>query len=152
MAGTIEPPLELDTILEPHGPAAAVVLTDEQVASLGNGKTPPVRVSANGVTVGGRVMRRGGQNLIGLSRAVREQLGVEPGQRIRVAIELDDQPREVEIPPDLAAALAAEPAARIAFDALSFTHRKEYVRWVEEAKKPETRERRVRETVSRVLA
>ena len=152
MAGTIEPPLELDTILEPHGPAAAVVLTDEQVASLGNGKTPPVRVSVNGVTVGGRVMRRGGQNLIGLSRAVREQLGVEPGQRIRVAIELDDQPREVEIPPDLAAALAAEPAARIAFDALSFTHRKEYVRWVEEAKKPETRERRVRETVSRVLA
>ncbi len=144
--------LELDTTLLPHGPAAAVVLTDEQVASFGAGKTPPVRVTVNGVTVAGRIARRGGQNLICFSRAAREQLGVEPGQPIRLTIELDDQPRDVEVPDDLAAALDAEPAARAAFDALAFTHRKEYVRWVEEAKKPETRERRVRETVSRVLA
>lgn len=145
-------PLELDTTLEPHGPAAAIVLTDEQVATLGAGKNPPVRVTVNGASVGGRVMRRGGQNLIGFSKAARAELGVEPGQRIRVTIELDDQPREVEVPADLAAALDAEPAARAAFDALAFTHRKEYVRWVEEAKKPETRARRVRETITRVLA
>jgi hypothetical protein len=143
--------LELETTLEPHGPAAAVVLTDEQVASLEAGKTPPVRVTVNGVSVGGRVMRRGGQNLIGFSKAVREQLGVAPGQAIRLTVEVDDQPREVEVPADLIAALDADPAARAAFDALAFTHRKEYVRWVEEAKKPETRERRVRETVKRVL-
>jgi Bacteriocin-protection, YdeI or OmpD-Associated/Domain of unknown function (DUF1905) len=143
--------LELETTLEPHGPAAAVVLTDEQVATLGAGKTPPVRVTVNGVTVGGRVMRRGGQNLVGFSRAARVELGVEPGQSIRLTIELDDQPREVEVPDDLAAALDADPAARAAFDALAFTHRKEYVRSVVEAKKPETRERRVRETVARVL-
>ena len=144
--------LELDTTLEPHVPAAAVVLTDAQVADLAGGKSPPVRVTANGVSVAGRVMRRDGQNLIGFSKAARAELGVEPGQRIRVTIELDDQPREVEVPADLAAALDGEPAARAAFDALAFTHRKEYVRWVEEAKKPETRERRVRETISRVLA
>lgn len=143
--------LELETTLEPHGPAAAVVLTDEQVANLGAGKTPPVRVTVNGVSVGGRVMRRGGQNLVGFSRAARTELGVEPGQPIRLTIELDDQPREVEVPDDLAAALDADPAARAAFDALAFTHRKEYVRWVVEARKPETRERRVRETVARVL-
>ena len=144
--------LELDTTLEPQGPAAAVILTDEQVAALGGGRTPPVRVTVNGVTFAGRIGRRGGQNLVGFSKQARTDVGAEPGQRIRVTIELDEQPREVEVPAELAAALDAEPAARSAFDALAFTHRKEYVRWVEEAKKPETRERRVRETVARVLA
>jgi len=110
--------LELETTLEPHGPAAAIVLTDEQVATLDAGKTPPVRVTVNGASVGGRVMRRGGQNLIGFSKAARAELGVEPGQPIRVTIELDDQPREVE----------------------------------GGGEKPETRERRVRETLARVLA
>jgi len=144
--------LELDATLQPHGPAAAVVLTDEQVGALGGGRTPPVRVSANGVTIGGRIMRRGGENLLGFSKAARAELGIEPGQVVALTIELDDQPRKVEVPADLAAALDADPAARAAFDALAFTHRKEYVRWVEEAKKPETRERRVRETLTRVLA
>jgi len=144
--------LELTTTLEPHGPAAAVLLTDDQVEGLGGGKTPPVRITVGGHTVAARIMRRGGQNLIGFSRAVREELGVEPGQAITINIELDDQPREIAVPDDLAAALDAEPSAREAFDRLAFTHRKEYVRWVEEAKKPETRERRVRETVERVLA
>ena len=63
---------------------------------------------------------------------------------------LDSEPREVVVPDDLAAALAQDPAAGEAFTTMSFTHRREYVRWVEEAKRPETRARRVAGTVERV--
>ena len=61
---------------------------------------------------------------------------------------LDDVPREVEVPADLRAALDGEPAARAAFEALAFSHRKEFVRWVTTAKRVETRERRVSQTLT----
>jgi uncharacterized protein YdeI (YjbR/CyaY-like superfamily) len=62
---------------------------------------------------------------------------------VNVHIELDTAPREVDVPPELAAALAGDPAALAAFDALAYTHRKEYARWVQEAKRDETRRRRI---------
>jgi uncharacterized protein YdeI (YjbR/CyaY-like superfamily) len=65
------------------------------------------------------------------------------GDTVTIEIERDDAPRMVEIPPDLAAALDADPAVRAAFDAMSYTHRKEYVRAVLDAKRPETRARRL---------
>jgi len=69
------------------------------------------------------------------------------GDELQVTMELDDEPREVEVPPALAAALANDDAARGAYEGLSFTHRKEYARWIDEAKRPETRERRVRRAI-----
>jgi uncharacterized protein YdeI (YjbR/CyaY-like superfamily) len=71
---------------------------------------------------------------------------------VEVELALDTAPREVEVPPALATALAGDAAAQAAFDALSFTHRKEYARWVAEAKRPETRERRIAETLARLRA
>ena len=139
--------LRLHTTLEPRGPAAAIVLTDEQVAALGGGKAPAVRVTANGATVSARVARRGGENLLGLSKQLRADLGAEIGDDVDVVIVLDTAPREVELPPALAAALGDDPAAKTAFDALAPSHRKEYVRWVEEAKRDETRRSRVEQTV-----
>jgi uncharacterized protein YdeI (YjbR/CyaY-like superfamily) len=62
-------------------------------------------------------------------------------------MERDDQPREVEVPPDLAAALAEDDHAREAYEGMAYTHRKEYARWIEGAKKDETRERRVRKAL-----
>ena len=59
------------------------------------------------------------------------------------AVELDEAPREVEVPVDLAAALAADPQAAASFEQMAFTHRKEYARWIAEAKRDETRQRRV---------
>ena len=67
-------------------------------------------------------------------------------------IEPDTAPREVEVPADLAEALAGDDAARATFDGLAFTHRKEWVRWVEEAKKPETRATRLAKTVESLRA
>ena len=89
------------------------------------------------------VARMGGESLLGLNRAVREAAGVEAGDTVEVVLELDTAPREVEVPQALAAALAEDPAVREAFEGLAFTHRKEYARWIEEAKREETRQRRV---------
>ena len=136
--------LRLSTTLEPRGPAAAVVLSDEQVAALGSGKKAfPVRVTIGGRTARLRLARMGGENLVGLSKAVRAELGVEIGQAVDVAIDLDDAPREVVLPPELATAFRLDPALQSRWDALAPSHRKEHVRSIVEAKKDETRARRL---------
>jgi hypothetical protein len=128
-----------------------VLLDDDEVARVGGGrKAFPVRVTVNGHTLRLRVARMGGENMIGFSKAARQEAGLEPGDEIDVEIALDDAPREVEVPAGLQTALDGDPDARRAFDALSFTHRKEYARWVAEAKKPETRDRRIAETLERL--
>jgi hypothetical protein len=130
--------------LVPRGPAAAIVLDDDQVSTVGEGaKRFPVLATVNGYTWKTSVARMGGEFLLGLSRAERVQAGVEAGETVEVELELDAARREVEVPPALAGALAEDPVARAAFDRLAFTHRKEYSRWIEEAKREETRERRV---------
>lgn len=135
--------LTVQQTLEPSGPATALVLTDAQVAELGSTRNPPVVVTINGTSQRLRVARMGGQNLIGLSRAARAALGVEIGQTVTATIELDTAERTVDVPPELMAALAAEPAAQEAFEALPYSRRKEHARQVAEAKKPETRDRRI---------
>src|SRR3954451_8242899 len=134
--------------LAARGPAAAVVLDDEQVAAVGEGaKRFPVVATVNGYTWRTSVVRMGGEFIVGLNRAVREAAGVEAGDTVQLELELDTKPREVEVPPALAAALAADDAALAAFEKLSYTHRKEYARWVAEAKRDETRDRRVAKTI-----
>jgi bacteriocin resistance YdeI/OmpD-like protein/uncharacterized protein DUF1905 len=103
----------------------------------------PVTATVNGFTWRTSVVRMGGGFLVGLSRAVRESAGVEAGDTVEVTLELDTAPREVEVPEALADALAGDPEARVAYDGLAYTHRKEFARWVAEAKREETRERRV---------
>ena len=145
--------IRFTTTLVARGPAAAVVLDDDQVAAVGEGaKRFPVRATVNGYTWRTSVMRMSGEFLVGLNREVREQASAETGDTVDVALELDTAPREVQVPPALATALAGDAHAQAAFEALSFTHRKEYARWVAEAKRPETRERRVAETLERLRA
>ncbi len=99
--------LRLRATLEPRGPAGAIVLTDEQVAAFGAGKAFAVRVTANGNTVAARVARMGGENLLGFSKKLRADLGVEIGDVVDATIALDAEPPTVEVPPALAAALTA---------------------------------------------
>jgi uncharacterized protein YdeI (YjbR/CyaY-like superfamily) len=89
----------------------------------------------------------GGEFLVGLNRAVREAAGVEAGDVVEVSLELDTGPRKVQVPEALAGALASDAEAQAAFDRLAFTHRKEYARWIAEAKRDETRERRVAQAI-----
>jgi hypothetical protein len=134
----------MTTTLVRRGPAAAIVLNDEQVAAVGEGaKRFPVVATINGYSWRTTVTRMGGEFLIGLNRDVRESAGVEADDDVAVEIELDTAPREVDVPDALARALAQESTAKNAFDRLSFTHRKEYARWVADAKREETRDRRI---------
>ncbi len=139
--------------LQPRGPAAAVVLDDAQVAVVGEGaRRFPVVATVNGYTWRTSVARMGGEFLLGLNREVREGAGVEAGDDVAVTVELDAAPREVEVPAVLAAALAADPQARASFDRMAFSHRKEYARWVAEAKREETRQRRVQQALEMIRA
>lgn len=136
--------LELKATLVARGPAAAVVLDDEQVAAVGEGaKRFPVSATVNGFTWRTTVTRMRGEFLLGLNREVRESAGVEAGDAVEITIELDTEPREVDVPEALAGALASDSEARAAFERLAFTHRKQYARWIAEAKREETRERRL---------
>ena len=141
--------LTIKTTLVPHGPATAIELTDAQVVTLGGGKRAAVKVTIGKASAQLRLMVMGGKNLIGLSKASREQLGVEIGNTITATIDLDSVERTVDVPDDLAAALK-KAKLRDAFDALAFTHRKEHIRAITDAKKPETRVKRVAATVEMV--
>ena len=115
------------------------------VTRLGAGKRPPVRVTVGDHTYRTTVAPMSGAFWIPLAAEHREAAGVRAGEDVDVRIELDDAPREVTVPEDRAAAF--DDAARATFDGLSYTHRKEWVRWVDEAKKPETRAARIEKTV-----
>ena len=127
--------------------ATGIEVPEEVVAGLGQGQRPPVRVSIGGHSYRTTVARMHGRFLIPLSAENRAAARVAAGQQVDVDLEADAEPREVHTPPDLAAALMRDETARAAFDRLSFTHRKEWVRWVEEAKKAETRAGRIAKTV-----
>jgi len=93
-----------------------------------------------------------GRYFVPLSRENREAAGVAAGDQAEVEIEVDAEPRKVTLPVDLADALTGDAAARAFFARLSYTNQKEWVRWVEEAKKPETRATRVARTVESLRA
>ena len=132
--------------LEQHGSGTAVVVPFDLKEAFGSGR-PPVCATVNGYTFRTTLFTMGGRALLGLNRDVREAAGVEAGQEVSVELERDDAPRTVEGPLDLASALDRDSAIRETFDDLSYTHRKEYVRWVEEAKREQTRTRRVDKAV-----
>ncbi len=137
--------------LQPRGSAAAVVLDDGQVAVVGEGaRRFPVVATVHGYTWRTSVARMGGEFLLGLNREVRQRAGVDAGDEVDVTLELDTAPRQVEVPEALAAALAADPNVRASFDQMAFSHRKEYARWIADAKQEETRQRRVRQALEMI--
>ena len=136
--------ITLTAELVPRGPAAAFVLDDEQVAIVGEGaKRFPARATVNGVMLRTTVTKMRGEYLLGLSRDARRQAQLEAGDTVTFTLELDTEPRTVDVPEAFAGALAADTEARAAFDALAYTHRKEFARWVAEAKREQTRHTRV---------
>jgi hypothetical protein len=111
---------------------------------------PPVKVTIRGHTWRTTPGVYDGVGLVVVNRSVKAATGVDAPERVAVVMELDTEPRRVRVPRDLARALADDPDAKEAFARLSFTHRREYVEWVQKAKRPETRTRRVEQTVERV--
>ena len=145
--------IQFKTRLQARGPAAAVVLDDAQVADVGEGaKRFPVVATVNGYTWRTSVARMGGEFLVGLNREVREAAGVAADDEVDVRLELDTNVRDVDVPAALAEALSRDPEAAAMFERLAFTHRKEFARWVAEAKRDETRQRRVEQAVEMIRA
>ena len=137
------------TTLELHGKTATgIEVPDDVVAALDAGKRPPVRVTVNGHTWRSTVAVMGGRNLVGVSAENRAAAGVSAGDVLDVELVLDTEKREVEVPADLAAALAAAPDAAAAFAALSYSNKSRHVLSVEGAKTDETRARRIAKAVS----
>ena len=129
--------------------ATGLPVPDEVVESLGAGKRVPVVITIGEHSYRTTVTPMGGQFFVPLAAEHRNAAGVAAGQEVEVGIEVDDQPREIDVPEDLAGALGT---AREEFDRLAYTHRKEWVRWVEEAKRPETRATRIAKTVEAIRA
>jgi hypothetical protein len=130
------------------GTTAGFVIPDEAVAALGSSRRPAVRATVNGYTWRSSIARMGDQFMLGMSNAVRTEAGVAAGQVLDLDIELDTDKREVTVPHDLAAALAAEPAAKAAFEKLAYSHQRAHVEQVVGAKAAETRARRVARIVA----
>lgn len=132
--------------------ATGFVVPDEVMAALGRGGRPAVTVTIGPHTYRTTVFSRDGRHLVPLSAENRQAAGVAAGDVVEVNLEVDTAPRAVEVPADLTEALAHDAAARGFFEALSYSHRKEWVRWIEEAKKVDTRRARVTKTIEALRA
>lgn len=126
--------------------ATGVEVPADVVESLGAGQRPPVHVTIGGHTYRSTVARMGGRFLLPVSAEVRAASGVAAGDEVDVDVEIDDAPRTVDVPDDLAAALAGEPRTR--FDALSYSNQRRHVLAVEGAKTDATRARRIAAVVA----
>jgi hypothetical protein len=136
------------TIAQAKKTATGVVVPDEIVTQLGAGKRPPVQVTLNGHRYLSSIASMGGVFMISLSAENRTAAGVAGGDEVEVTVQVDDQPRTIEVPADLAAVLAGQPAVKQAFDALSYSNQRRHVLAVEGAKTDATRRRRIDKVVA----
>lgn len=145
-----EPPRlhRFDAVIRRGPRGGAFVAVPFDIEAAWGGRRVPVRAlfDASSEVRGTAVFMDGGP-ILGVTREVRNALGKDVGDSVQVEVARDDDPRTVEIPRDLAVALRARPELAEHFEGLSYTHRKEYARWVTEAKRPETRARRVARAV-----
>ena len=144
--------MRFQSTVEPPEPMRGLEVPAEVVLELGAGPRPNITITINGHSWNSRLAIMRGRNLIGLSTANRRAAGVATGDVIEVDVVVDTAPRIVVEPKDLTAALRRDPGARAAYDRLSNSRRRELVRSIESAKRPETRARRVDLVVSRLSA
>ena len=136
-----------DTTVEQTGRTATAFEVPLDVRDLFGTAHPPIKVTINSHTYRTTPAVYGGRYYVSLSKSNRDAAHVAAGQRIKVTIREDSEPRKIEAPPDLAAALDDDDEARDFWDRLSYSHRREYVDWLEEAKRDSTREKRVAKAI-----
>jgi hypothetical protein len=127
--------------------ATGVPVPESIIEGLGGGRRPQVNVSLNGYTFRTSLGTLSGQVMIPVSAVVRNAAGIEAGDSLHIDIELATEPAQIAVPEDLQAALAAEPAARAFFDELTPSQKLGYTEWIDQAKKAETRQRRLEQTL-----
>lgn len=139
--------MKFRTEVEPPEPMRGLEVPPGVVESLAGGKRPRVTVTIHGHTWSTRIAIMRGRHLIGLSNANRAAAGVVIGDEVEVEVELDSEPVTVTEPDDFAAALATDPAVRAGYDRLTVSQKRQHVRAIENAKKPETRLRRIEKAI-----
>jgi hypothetical protein len=143
--------MEFDAVVQAApGGGAYVPLPADAAKVFGTRARFPVRATFNGVPYRGSTMPAGdGRFSLGITKAIRAKAGAEVGQSVHVVVERDTAERTVDVPPELADALSHAGLLE-RFEAMAYTHRKEYAQWIAEAKKPETRARRVTRAVEMI--
>ena len=137
-----------ETTVAATGNNTGIVVPAEVIEQLGAGKRPAVHVDVNGYEYRSTVAVMGGRHMIGISATIRAETGLEGGDPIRVVLTVAHTPREVDVPADLAAALAAEEGTAAFFEKLSNSLQRYHVDNVNGAKAAETRQRRIEKTVA----
>jgi hypothetical protein len=131
-------------VIQNAGGGGAFVDIPFDVEKIFGSKRPKVRALIEGIPYRGILARMGGdQHILIILKGIREQTGKTFGDEIKITVEPDTEPRVVEIPKDLMKELKKDREAKAFFDKLSYTHQREYVMWINEAKKEETRQNRV---------
>ena len=132
---------------------AFFVLPKKESAKFGVRGRVPVTGTINGYAFRSSIFPVGdGTHYMALNKSIRESAHVAAGDRVKIVMETDTTPRTVTLPTDLKRALSKSKAARTRFDKLSYTNRKEYAQWIEGAKRPETRARRLEQVMARLTA
>ena len=141
--------MQFTAIIELHGKTATgIQIPPEIVEGLQSGKKPQVSVTINGYTYQSTIAVMGGKYLLPVSAEHRELARVKAGDMVEVAIELDTSKREVVVPDDLNAIFDQNPEARKHFNQISFSAKQRIVLHIESAKTPETRQKRLTQTIS----
>jgi bifunctional DNA-binding transcriptional regulator/antitoxin component of YhaV-PrlF toxin-antitoxin module len=140
----------ITVVLEKHAKlnATGIAIPFDVEAAYG-AKRVPVKIEVNGAGYRGTVVRMGGKYMLGIPQAFRKTAGISAGDTIVVSIERDEAPRTVTVPVDLAEAIKDADLTAV-WENLSYTHRKEHVRAVEEAKQAETRIRRIKKAIDMI--
>jgi hypothetical protein len=137
-----------ETTVAASGNNTGIVVPDEAIDQLAAGKRPPVVVNVNGHEYRNTVGVMGGKHMISISAAIRNATGLKGGDPIRVTLTVADTPREVNVPADFAAALAADERAGAFFEKLSNSIERYHIDNVNAAKSAETRQRRIEKAIS----
>lgn len=138
-----------DAPIQAAAQGGAFVTVPFDVEAVFGKKRVKVMATFDGVPYRGSLVRMGSPDHILIVRKdIRNQIRKAPGDTVHITLAEDTQPRHVEVPPDLQTALAGHPEEAAFFARLSYTHQKEYVTWITEAKRETTRERRIQRTIA----
>lgn len=135
------------TVIQAEGGSAYITLDFDVASAFATNGRVSVRGSINGHPYRTSISPRQGRWYMIVNRQMRTEFGVEPGDEVDVVIDRDDVPRTIDAPPDLLAAIHSNARASRRWETMSYSHRKQYVTWIESAKRPDTRARRIEQAV-----
>jgi len=135
-------------VIENAGDGGAYVFVPLEIENTFGQKRLKIKATIDGEPYRGTLVRMGGpQHILLVLKEIRERIGKSFGDEVSVEFEEDLEPRKVDVPPDLQQALDGEPEAYAYFDHLSYSHQKEYIRWITDAKRDQTRQKRIQQTI-----